>query len=79
MANTTPQPKHTVVPYLRVKGGAAKALDFYVKALGAKEIMRMPSPDGRLMHAEVSIDGSAVYLADDSSRPKRCGGAATKR
>jgi uncharacterized glyoxalase superfamily protein PhnB len=64
MASAVPQPKQTVVPYLRVKG-AANALDFYTKAFGAKEIMRMPSPDGRIMHAEVSIDGSAVYLSDE--------------
>ena len=64
MAHAVTQPKQTVVPYLRVKG-AANAIEFYVKALGAKEVMRMQAPDGRLMHAEVSIDGSAVYLSDE--------------
>jgi PhnB protein len=64
MASAVPQPKHTVVPYLRVKG-AAQAIDFYVEAFGATEVMRMPSPDGRLMHAEISIDGSPVYVSDE--------------
>ena len=59
-----PQPKHTVVPYLRVKG-AAKAIEFYVKALGAREVMRMPGPDERLMHAELEIAGGVIYLSDE--------------
>ena len=58
------QPKHTVVPYLRVKG-AAKAIEFYTKALGAKERMRMPAPDDRLMHAELEIAGGVIYLSDE--------------
>ena len=64
MAQAVPQPKHTVVPYLRVKG-AAKAVDFYIKAFGAKEHMRMPGPDGRLMHAELEIAGGIIYLSDE--------------
>jgi uncharacterized glyoxalase superfamily protein PhnB len=64
MAQAVPQPKHTVVPYLRVKG-AAKAIDFYTKALGAKEHMRMPGPDERLMHAELEIAGGIIYLSDE--------------
>jgi PhnB protein len=57
-------PKHTVVPYLRVKG-AAKAIEFYTKALGAKERMRMPTPDGRLMHAELEVAGGVIFLSDE--------------
>jgi PhnB protein len=64
MAQAVPQPKHTVVPYLRVKG-AAKAIEFYAKALGAKERMRMPGPDGRLMHAELEVAGGIIYLSDE--------------
>jgi PhnB protein len=64
MAQSVPQPKHTVVPYLRVKG-AAKAIEFYTKAFGAKERMRMPGPDGRLMHAELEIGSGAIYLCDE--------------
>lgn len=64
MAPPVPQPKHTVVPYLRVKG-AARAIDFYTKALGAREVMRMPGPDDRLMHAELTVAGGAIYLSDE--------------
>jgi PhnB protein len=64
MAQAVPQPKQTVVPYLRVKG-AAKAIEFYTQALGAKEHMRMPGPDGRLMHAELEIAGGIIYLSDE--------------
>jgi PhnB protein len=58
------QPKHTVVPYLRVKG-AAKAIEFYTKALGAQERMRMPTPDGRVMHAELEVAGGVFFLSDE--------------
>jgi uncharacterized glyoxalase superfamily protein PhnB len=64
MAPSVPQPKHTVVPYLRVKG-AARAIDFYKKALGATERMRMPGPDARVMHAELEVAGGVIYLADE--------------
>ena len=43
-----------VTPYLSVRG-AAQAIEFYKKAFGAKEIMRMPGPDGKLGHAERSV------------------------
>jgi PhnB protein len=58
------QPKHTLVPYLRVKR-AAKAIEFYTKALGAKEHMRMPTPDGRVMHAELEVAGGVFFLSDE--------------
>jgi uncharacterized glyoxalase superfamily protein PhnB len=64
MGPSVPQPKHTVVPYLRVKG-AARAIDFYTRALGAREVMRMPGPDDRLMHAELAVAGGVVYLSDE--------------
>lgn len=54
----------SVTPYLIVKGGAA-ALEFYKKAFGASEIMRMAQPDGRVMHAEVQIGNSRLMLADE--------------
>jgi PhnB protein len=54
-----------VVPYLTVSSGVG-AIAFYKKGLGAKEIMRMPGQDGkRLMHAELEINGHALYLSDD--------------
>ena len=55
---------HTVTPYLIVSG-AAKALDFYKRALGAIEQMRMPGPEGKVMHAEIKIGDSVIMLADE--------------
>jgi PhnB protein len=54
----------SVTPYLIVKG-AAQAIDFYKKIFGATEVMRMPGPDGRIGHAELSIGGSHIMLADE--------------
>ena len=55
---------HAVTPYLSVRG-AAEAIDFYKKALGAKELMRMPGPEGKIGHAEIQIGDSRVMLADE--------------
>jgi PhnB protein len=55
---------HAVTPYLSVRG-AAEAIDFYKKALGAKELMRMPGPGGKIGHAEIQIGDSRVMLADE--------------
>jgi PhnB protein len=52
-------------PYLVVRD-AARAIDFYAKAFGAKEIMRMPGPDGKIGHADVAIGKGHVMLADES-------------
>ena len=73
-----PDGYHTVTPYLIVQG-AAKALDFYKKAFGATELVRMPGPGGKIMHAEVQIGDSRVMLADefpemDARGPQALGG-----
>jgi PhnB protein len=62
---------HTATPYLTVRG-AAEAIEFYKKAFGAKEVMRMPAPGGALGHAEIRIGDSVVMLSDEFP------GAATK-
>jgi PhnB protein len=59
-----PDGYRTVTPYLIVTG-AAKALEFYQQAFGAEERVRMPGPDGRIMHAEIRIGDSMVMLADE--------------
>ncbi len=59
-----PDGYHSVTPYLSIRG-AAEAIDFYKKALGAKEVMRMPGPDGTIGHAEILIGNSRVMLADE--------------
>jgi PhnB protein len=52
-------------PYLIVRGAAA-AIDFYTKAFGAKEMMRMPGPDGKIGHADLVVGGGHIMLADES-------------
>jgi PhnB protein len=73
-----PDGYHSVTPYLIVDN-ADKAIAFYKKAFGAKEIFRMPGPDNKVMHAEVQIGDSRVMLADefpamDSLSPRTVGG-----
>lgn len=64
MSESTPMRPGPVIPHL-VCAGAADAIDFYVRAFGAVEEMRLPGPDGRLMHACVSIMGAPVFLVDE--------------
>ena len=60
-----PSGYHTATPYLIVNG-AARALEFYKQAFGAKELMRHASPDGaKVMHAEIQIGDSRIMLADE--------------
>jgi PhnB protein len=59
-----PDGYHAVTPYLIVQGAAA-ALDFYKRALGATEVMRMEGPGGKVMHAEIRLGDSIVMLADE--------------
>ena len=59
-----PDDMHTVTPHL-ICAGAAAAIDFYKKAFGAVEAGRLPGPNGRLMHAMIRIEGSAVMLVDE--------------
>jgi PhnB protein len=53
-----------LTPYLIVKGAPA-ALDFYTRAFGAKEEMRLTDPAGRIGHAHMTIGDSAFMLADE--------------
>jgi PhnB protein len=64
MAKSIPDGYHSVTPYL-VIAGAAKAIDFYKRAFGAVEIMRMEDPRGTIGHAEIKIGGSHIMLADE--------------
>lgn len=60
-----PDGYHAVTPYLIVKD-AAKAIDFYKHAFNATELLRMPGPGGRIMHAELQLGDSVVMLADEN-------------
>jgi len=51
-------------PYLAIRD-AAKAIEFYKKAFGATERMRMAGPDGKVMHAEIEIAGGFLMLCDE--------------
>jgi len=73
-----PEGYHSVTPYI-VVDGAADAIDFYKKAFGASEVLRMPMGD-KIGHAEIKIGDSHVMLADefperDIRGPKARGGA----
>jgi PhnB protein len=64
MTQELPKVQGGINPYLGVNG-AAKAADFYVKALGAKELIRMPPDDkGRYMHIHLVVNGGSLMLAD---------------
>jgi PhnB protein len=58
-----PEGYHTVTPYLAVDD-ATEAIEFYTKAFGAKERVRMETPDGKVGHAELEIGDSLVMLSD---------------
>jgi PhnB protein len=69
---------HSLSPHL-VCAGAAEAIKFYQQAFGATEMVRLPGPDGKLMHACVCINGSSVMLVDENRdygmlSPKSLGG-----
>ena len=56
-----PDGYHTATPYLIVNGGT-RAIEFYKQAFGATEVLRMPGPGGKVMHAEVQIGDSRIML-----------------
>ena len=62
--NPIPEGYRTITPYLVIKG-AGEAIDFYVKAFGAVEVVRMPGPGGSVMHGEVRIGDSMLMLSDE--------------
>jgi PhnB protein len=73
-----PEGYRTVTPYLAVDD-AAKAIDWYTNAFGAKERVRMDAPGGHIGHAELEIGDSLVMLSDpfpqaSTTPPKELGG-----
>ena len=59
-----PQGYHSATPYLTLND-ASRALDFYKRAFGAQEVMRMAGPNGKIGHAEIKIGDSMIMLADE--------------
>jgi len=63
--NPIPDQYPQVMPYLIVDG-AADAIEFYKSVMGATERMRMPTPSGRIGHAELELGESVIMLADEN-------------
>ncbi len=59
-----PEGYRTVTPYLTIRGGD-RAIEFYKRAFDARELVRMPGPGGKLMHAELQIGDSMIMLSDE--------------
>jgi PhnB protein len=71
----------TITPHLIV-AGAANAIEFYKKAFGATELMRLAQSDGKIGHAEIQIGGAKIMLADEVLdmgfwSPRSLGGSST--
>lgn len=64
-----------LIPHLIVRG-AGEAIDFYKKAFGAQEVGRL-RPDGKaVLHADLKIGDSHVFLVDECPE-MGCRGPAT--
>ena len=78
-AKPIPTGFHSVTPRLTVRD-AEKAIDFYKRALGGEERMRVLGPDGKsIMHAEIKIGDSIIMLGEEKptmgcSGPQTLGG-----
>ena len=59
-----PEGLHSLTPHL-VLNDASAAIEFYKKAFGATEVMRLAAPNGKLMHGCININGSSVMLVDE--------------
>lgn len=75
-----PDGYHTATPYLVITN-AGKAIDFYKEAFEARESMRLETPDGKVMHAEITIGDSPIMLCDECPEwnalsPQTIGGTA---
>jgi uncharacterized glyoxalase superfamily protein PhnB len=76
-----PKGYHTITPFMTVRD-AARAIEFYKQAFGAKERGVMKGPEGKVMHAELVIGDSIIMLADEfpefgSLSPQSTGGSGT--
>lgn len=68
---------NAAIPHIYIEG-AARAVNFYEKAFGAKELFRIAAPNGRIVHSELAICCATVMLGDPDGRfygePQRLGG-----
>lgn len=63
--NPIPEGSHSVQPYL-IFAGCVEAMEFYARAFGAREVMRMKDPEGLVVHAEMQIGDSRIMMADEA-------------
>ena len=63
-AKPVPDGYHTVTTNLTIRGAAA-ALEFYKRAFGATEIMRITDANGRVGHAEIRLGNSPIMLSEE--------------
>jgi len=75
-ASPVPHGLHTITPQLTLND-AARTIDWYTRALGARETSRSLGPDGKIMHAEIAIGDSRIYVNDlmMGKGPKEYGGS----
>lgn len=64
MTRSVPEGFTALTPYLALRD-AAKAIDFYREALGAEELYRLPTPDGRIAHAELQLRDARIMVSDE--------------
>lgn len=74
-----PDGYHSITPYMALDE-AARAIDFYKAAFNARELVRMPGPGGKIMHAEIRIGDSNIMLSDEAPQmnhrsPRSLGGS----
>src|SRR5580765_4256556 len=80
MTKTTPwipDGFHSITPSLAVNG-AARAIEFYAKAFGAAELLRIPGEAGKIAHAKLRIGDSVLFVSDEDPQvPNSCRAPAT--
>ena len=59
--------RNAIVPHIYAEG-ASDAIAFYKRAFGAEEVFRIAHPNGRILHAEISICGSVVMIGDPDDK-----------
>ena len=67
MAERPERYRNAIVPHIYVDG-AVRGIEFYKRAFGATELFRIARPDGKILHAELSICGSVVMIGDPDDR-----------
>jgi PhnB protein len=76
---TTPaRYRNAVIPHIMIDGASA-AIEYYQRAFGAIELFRIASPNGRVLHAEITIEDSLIMLGDPDDMfddPSTLGGCA---